>query len=87
MLPYFAASGHNNYLKSAWMYLKNMLKLPQENSKLYDLFMKGLFVVRRVDDYWGAVAFDLFIEQMLMKYLKSRGGLTRAGGKLKNVTY
>ena len=39
--------------------------------------MKGLFVVRRTDQFWSAVSPDLCIEQTLMASLKGASGLTR----------
>mgnify|MGYP001794205738 CR=1 FL=1 len=49
MLPYFAASGHNNYLKSSYIYLQQMQELAETNPAVYHSFSKGLFVVRRSD--------------------------------------
>jgi hypothetical protein len=48
-LPIFAASGHHNYLKSAYLYLQNMLKLPVQNPKVYEMFKNRFNVVRRSD--------------------------------------
>ena len=42
MLPYFAASGHNLYAKSAYIYYQMMTKLEDTNSTIHDLFMKGI---------------------------------------------
>ena len=41
MLPYFAASGHNLYLKSAHIYLQNMLRLRETNPDVHEAFMTG----------------------------------------------
>lgn len=47
---------------------------------MYRLFVAGHFVVRRTERFWGGLARDLAIEQVLMRSLKSTGGLTRGRG-------
>ena len=39
-----------------------------------------MFVIRRSDRYWAGLWPDLIIEQVMMKSIKSRGGLTRGSG-------
>ena len=80
MLPFLAASGHNNYAKSLMLYLHKMEKLKETNPDVYAHFMDGLFVVRRSDNDWGGIFSDLYIEQVLMGSIKSVGGLTRGRG-------
>ncbi|XP_053373150.1 uncharacterized protein LOC123533634 [Mercenaria mercenaria] len=80
MLPYFAASGHNLYLKSAYIYLQNMLKLEKEHPDVYLDFQSGSHVIRRSNRYWAGLSSDLVIEQVLMRSVKSTGGLTRGRG-------
>ena len=81
MLPFFAASGHNNYTKSAHLFLQDMVHLKKMNERLYDqLVESGLFFITRSDRYWAGLAPDLVIEQVLMKSLKSSGGLTHGRG-------
>jgi hypothetical protein len=80
MLPYFAASGHYLYLKSAYIYLQNMMSLENKHPEVYQQFLVGNHVVRRTDRYWGGLSTDLIIEQVLMRSLKSTGGLTRGRG-------
>ncbi len=77
MLPYLAASGHNNYTKSALIYLQRMSHLQHEQPEVYHHFQAGLHVVRRTDRYWAGLSSDLVIEQVLMKSMKTSGGLTR----------
>ena len=38
MLPYFAASGHNNYLKSSHIHLQKMLRLQESHPDIYHHF-------------------------------------------------
>ena len=80
MLPYLAASGHNNYTKSAWVYLQKMDTLENDCPDVYRLFKEGLHVVRRSDRYWAGLSSDLIIEQVLMRSMKTSGGLTRGRG-------
>ena len=76
-LPIIAAAGHHNYLKSLYLYLQNMFSLPSENPTVNTMFQEGKFVVRRSDRLWAGLSTDLVIEQVLMRSLKSRVGLTR----------
>ena len=80
MLPYMAASGHNNYTKSLWVYLQRMSNLQGEHPDVYQHFKEGLHVVRRSDRQWGGLSSDLVIEQVLMRSMKTSGGLTRGRG-------
>jgi hypothetical protein len=47
-----AASGHNLYVKSAHVYLQDMLELEQTHPNLDAAFKSGLHVVRRSDRFW-----------------------------------
>ena len=80
MLPYFAASGHNLYLKSGYVYLQEMACLSEKCPNVYEAFCNGNHVVRRSDRFWGGLSSDLVIEQVLMRSVKSVGGLTRGRG-------
>ncbi len=80
MLPYFAASGHNLYAKSAYIYLQMMQSLPNTHPDVYRRFQEGYHVVRRSDRFWGGLSTDLIIEQVLMRNVKTSGGLTRGSG-------
>ena len=80
MLPYFAASGHNSYTKSVHLFLQDMLNLEEKNPTVYQEFSSGNLFVRRSDRFWGALPTDLVIEQVLMRALKSKSGLTHGRG-------
>lgn len=80
MLPYLAASGHNNYVKSLLLYLQKMEKLEETHPAIYAKFLEGMFVLRRSDSFWAGIFSDLYIEQVLMANVKSVGGLTRGRG-------
>ena len=77
MLPYFAAAGHNLYVKSAHLYLQSMHQLQNTHPDVYDAFKNGHHVIRRSDRFWAGLSSDLVIEQVLMRSLKSSGGMTR----------
>ena len=47
MLPYLAASGHNLYTKSVYLYLQDMTKLQQLHPEVYVQFLQGHHVIRR----------------------------------------
>ena len=38
MLPFLAASGHNNYTKSLWIYLQQMSHLQEDHPEVYEHF-------------------------------------------------
>ena len=82
MIPYLHAAGHLHYARSAQVYLQEMLNLgnsmaPDE----YDRFTsRGLFTVRQFDKYWCGMWTDMTIEQVLIRSLKTSGGLTRGRG-------
>ena len=80
MLPYFAATGHNFYLKSGYVYLQEMASLSEKHPSIYQAFCNGNHVVRRSDRFWGGLPSDLVIEQVLMRSVKSVGGLTSGRG-------
>ena len=83
MLPYFAAAGHNLYAKSAHIYLQTMLELPETHPDIHSSFLNGLHVIRRSERYWAGLSTDLIIEQVLMRSIKTNGGLTRGRGLTK----
>ena len=86
MLNLFAATGHIHYAKSARLYLQMMTELPKTHPWLHERFSEdGLFVVRRSDRFWAGIWPDLSIEQIMMRALKSRGGLTRGRGFTESV--
>ena len=81
MMNLFAATGHSNFAKSARLYLQWMLELPQKHPWLYKQFSEHEFhFVRCSDRYWAGLSTDLIIEQVMMRSIKSRSGLTRGRG-------
>ena len=70
MLPFFAASGHTLYEKSAHVYVQSMLELPRSHPDLYQKFEAGFHVVRRSDRYWAGLSTDLIIEQVQKRSVK-----------------
>ena len=84
MLPYFAASGHSLYAKSAYVYLQIMVRLSETHPDAHRKFTEGYHVVRRSDGFWAGLSTDLIIEQVLMRSIKTHGGLTRGKGMTEN---
>lgn len=87
LLNLFAASGHINYAKSARLYLQMMRELPDTHPWLYQKFVEGNHAVRRSNKYWAGLWTDLCIEQVLMRSMKSQGGLTRGRGMTESVRH
>ena len=82
MLPFFHASGHHSYAKCSHMYLQDMIALePTMDIYEYDKFAKcGFFTIRRSEKAWSGIFADMTIEQVLMKSMKTSGGLTHGRG-------
>ena len=82
MLPYFHSCGHFNYAKSAQLYLQSSLQLLGTlNDEEFETFvMQGQFTIRRREKCWYGIWSDLAIEQVLMRSLKTSGGLTQGRG-------
>ena len=80
MLPYFAAAGHRLYAKSAYIYLQMMNELQNTHPNIYKNFQNGLHCARRSNRFWAGLSTDLMIEQVLMRSVKTSGGLTRGKG-------
>ena len=78
MINLFAATGHMNYAKSDRLYLQFMQDLPNEHPWLYSYFTEqGYHTVRRSDQFWAGLWTDLVKQQVMMRSIKSRGGLTQ----------
>ena len=70
MMPILAAAGHNLYVKSISIYLKNMKVLPNTHPHVFHHFMNGYHTVQSSDLEFSRRPMDLFIEQDLMRNLK-----------------
>ena len=57
-----------------------MQKLQETHQEVYRNFEEGYHVIRKCDSYWAGLSADMIIEQVLMRSLKTTGGLTRGGG-------
>ena len=75
MLPFFDAAGHNLYMKSGYIYLQQITELQETTPEIYQHFTMGNHVVRRTEKFWARLSTDLVIEQVLMRSIKSVGGL------------
>ena len=79
--PICSDQAYIHYAKSARLYLQEMQKLPTSHTRLYSIFVEdGFHTVRWSPRQWSGLWTDLIIEQVLMRSLKSRGGLTRGRG-------
>lgn len=57
-----------------------MCALENTHPDVHGLFAAGYHVVRRSNKYWAGLSTDLSIEQILMRSLKTTGGLTIGRG-------
>ena len=63
-----------------------MRELPTDHPWLYQCFIKqGFHAVRRSSRYWAGLWTDLIIEQVMMRSIKSHGGLTRGRGVIETI--
>ena len=86
MLNLFAATGHINYAKSARLYVQNMQKLHVEYPWIYRNFaVNGYHTVCRSDSYWSGIWTDLIIEQLMVRSLKTSGGIIRGRGATESI--
>lgn len=76
MLPYFASSGRYLYTKSGYVYLMMMQNLDIDHPDVYKAIKSGFHAVRRSERYWAGLSTNLAIEQVLMRSVKTAGGLT-----------
>lgn len=72
-----AAAGHNNYPKFLHVYSQQMSHVQKDRPEVYQHFQNALYAIRRSDRYWAGLSSNLVIEQVLMRSMKSNGGLTR----------
>ena len=87
MIPYLHAAGHLNYAKSAHIYLQQMHELQGKmTQKEFEEFAtQGYFTLRRSDRFWPGIWTDMTFEQVLMRSIKTNGGLIRGRGLTPSV--
>jgi len=66
MLPYLAAAGHNNCVKSARVYLQQMNDIEVKHPDVSALCKSGYHVIRRSDRFWAGISSDTMIEQVYL---------------------
>ena len=80
-LLYFAAAGHRLYAKSAYIYLQMMNEIQNTHPNIYKKYENGFHCARRSDGFWVGLSTDLIIEQVLMRSVRTSGGLILTRGK------
>lgn len=81
MLPFFHASGHFLYAKSAHLYLQNMENVPGKMpaDEFEKFTTQGYFTIRRSNKFWSGIMSDQTIEQTLNRESKIHGGMFKRG--------
>ena len=74
MLSYLAAFVYNNCTKSTLVYLQQMSNIQDKDPEVYQKFKAGLHGDRRSDHNWAGLSWDLVIEQVLMRSMKTSRG-------------
>ena len=77
MLPYLAAAGHNLYSRSIYIHPQGMQQIQKQHLHIFHNFLNGHHVLKRSDRYLAGLSSGLAIKQLLMRSVKSAGGLTR----------
>jgi len=86
MLNLFAASGHHNYAKCGRLYLQMIQQMPETHLCLFRQFShNGCHTVHRSVKSWAGAWTGLSTEQILMRAVKSRGGLISGRGFTESV--
>ncbi|GFS15324.1 hypothetical protein ElyMa_006768400 [Elysia marginata] len=62
MLPFLAASDHDLYTKSVYIYLQQMQVLPLDHPGVYDRFCSGQYFIQQSGRFWAGLSPDLVIE-------------------------
>ena len=75
MLNLFAAA--SKLRKSGRLYLQSMDTFPEQNPWLQQCFQEIGHHAVIIERYWTSIWSDLVIEQVLMRSVRSRGGLSR----------
>ncbi|EDO31725.1 predicted protein [Nematostella vectensis] len=60
--------------------VEKMRELEAKHPSVYESFQEGFHVARRSNRHWAGLSTDLMIEQVLMRSVKTSGGLTRGKG-------
>ena len=82
MIPVLHSGGHTAYAKSARLYLDQMKTIPLTmTTPHYEQYIThGYWTIRRSHRFWSGNFTDQTIEQVLMRMLKTQGGLAHGRG-------
>lgn len=82
MTANFHGSGNFLYAKFCQIYLQDMYILEKKIDPFeYDKFTKlSYFTVRKSENFWRGVWTNMCIKQIIMRFMKTKGGLTRDRG-------
>lgn len=82
MIPVFHAGGHLAYAKCSRLYHSQMKQLStvMDEEQYANYTTSGYWTIRRSDRFWAGNFTDQTIEQVLMRMLKTRGGLKHGRG-------
>uniref|UniRef100_A0A1X7V7Y5 Uncharacterized protein n=1 Tax=Amphimedon queenslandica TaxID=400682 RepID=A0A1X7V7Y5_AMPQE len=83
MLNLFAETGHFNHPERSRLFLQQMLELPTDYSWLYNCIRYRTLC--RSSRYWASLWTNLTIKQIMIRSIKSCGGLTRGHGSTESV--
>ena len=73
--PIFRGCDSINYLRYATFYLESMRRLPTDHPAIYEMFMKGYFVINESHRKFSGVSPDMKLEQTIQRAQKSSNGI------------
>ena len=84
LLPIFCGCDSINYLHYATFYLESMRRLPTDHPAIYEMFMKGYFVINESHRKFSRVSPDMKLEQTIQCAQKSSRGIL---GQTRQISY
>ena len=88
MLNLLASTGHFHYAEKSLFYLQQMLELPKDHPEIYNSFKDhGYHAICSSERYWADLWSELVIEQVRMRSIKSRSGLTKGRGLSEGICH
>ena len=84
LLPIFRGCDSINYLRYATFYLETMRRLPTDYPAIYEMFMKGYFVIDESHRKFSGVSPDMKLAQKIQRAQKSSSGII---GQTRRISY
>ena len=84
LVPIFRECDSISYLRNATFYSESMRRLPTDNPAIYEMFMKGYFVINESHRKFSGVSPDMKLEKTVQRAQKSSSGII---GQTRQISY